>query len=210
MSDREIIRSFYDKNVQLESERLVKHPFEFLITTTMMDHTIRSGDSILDIGGGPGAYSLHYAAKGCSVTLVDLSAENVKAARRTAKARGLKLKAVEGDACTLDMSVKSQFDHVFLMGPMYHLLTEKERVLAMEQALARLKPGGKVYVSFILLFAGLIYYMKFGPEMVIDPAELSCGYEAKFRSNEEYSGDAFTRACFMPRHQSLRFCSNFH
>lgn len=44
-------------------ERLETHPFEFIFTTYMMDKYIRGGDRILDIGGGPGRYSIYYAKK---------------------------------------------------------------------------------------------------------------------------------------------------
>lgn len=54
---RDIIRNFYDQNSQQEWDRLDRHPFEFAITTRMMDRYIKAGDSILDIGGGPGRYS---------------------------------------------------------------------------------------------------------------------------------------------------------
>lgn len=57
---RDIIKNYYNQNSRLEWERLERHPFEFAITTRMMDRYIQAGDSILDIGGGPGRYSLHY------------------------------------------------------------------------------------------------------------------------------------------------------
>lgn len=41
------------------------------------------------------------------------------------------------------------FDHVLLMGPLYHLLEAHERETAMCAALSRLKPGGTIAVSFI-------------------------------------------------------------
>lgn len=66
-----IIQEHYDSDVQYEWDRLERHPFEFAITTKMMDRYIKPGDRILDIGGGPGRYSLYYAQKGCDVTLVD-------------------------------------------------------------------------------------------------------------------------------------------
>mgnify|MGYP001274384826 FL=1 len=208
MSDKEIIRAFYDQNVAMESERLNRHPFEFLITTAMMDKYIQPGDSILDVGGGPGRYSVHYAAKGCAVTLIDLSEGNVRAARKAAKAAGVKIKAKQGDACELDTVVKGQFDHIFLMGPMYHLLAESDRICAMEQALARLKPGGKIYVTFIQLFAGMIYMMKFAPEFVIDPNEFK-SLDALLCTDTPFAGDGFTRAIFIPRKLIQRFTESF-
>lgn len=65
-------------------ERLETHPFEFIFTTYMMDKYIRNGDRILDIGGGPGRYSIYYAKKNCDVTLVDLSPGNIALAKEKA------------------------------------------------------------------------------------------------------------------------------
>lgn len=51
-----IVQEHYDSDVQKEWDRLGRHPFEFIITTSMMDRYIRPGDRILDIGGDPGNY----------------------------------------------------------------------------------------------------------------------------------------------------------
>ena len=77
----ESVRGYYDENARLEWERLEKHPFEFLLTTGMMERYVRPGDSVLDIGGGPGRYSIHFAQRGCRVVLAELSRGNVALAR---------------------------------------------------------------------------------------------------------------------------------
>ena len=46
------------------------HPYEKYITVRMMDRFIQPDDTILDIGGGPGYYSIHYAGVGHAVTLL--------------------------------------------------------------------------------------------------------------------------------------------
>ena len=77
------IRSYYNANPQKEWDRLKKkHPYEKYITIRMMDRYIKPGDRILDIGGGPGHYAIHYAKQGHGVTLLDLSDENVRFAKK--------------------------------------------------------------------------------------------------------------------------------
>ena len=66
------IRDFYDSAVESEWNRIANRP-ELLLTCRMLDRYIKSGDTVLDIGGGPGRYSLYNAEKGCNVTLMDLS-----------------------------------------------------------------------------------------------------------------------------------------
>ena len=165
----ETVRQFYNQDAEKEWDRLgSRHPVEFILTTWMMDKYVRPGDSILDIGGGPGRYSIHYAKKGCAVTLVDLAEENAALARRKAAEAGVPLTACAANCLELDRLDLGQYDHVFLMGPLYHLLEEAERVRAVELALARLKPGGKLYVSFILVFAFLIYDLQHGGNIIPD------------------------------------------
>lgn len=166
--DIETVRNFYDQGAEKEWARLEEHPFEFTLTTWMMDKYIRTGDTVLDIGGGPGRYSIHYAQKGCAVTLVDLSCGNVDFALRKADEAGVRLTAYAQNCLELDALDLGQYDHVFLMGPLYHLLEESDRVRAVELALQHLRPGGKLYVSFIMVTGGILYDLQNAGQLVID------------------------------------------
>lgn len=111
----------------------------------MLDIYIKPGDSVLDIGGGPGRYSLYFAQKGCDVTLLDLSENNVAFAKKKAAEAGVKITAYSGNALDADKIISGIFDHVMLMRPMYHLLDEEDRVCAVNSALKLLKTGGTFY-----------------------------------------------------------------
>ena len=206
-NSREIIRNFYDQNSQQEWERLDRHPYEFAITTRIMDRTIKAGDSILDIGGGPGRYSLHYLEKGNPVILTDLSQGNIDFALRQASERGLTLRALACDALDIEQHIQEKFDHVFLMGPLYHLLDEAERVQAVKAALAMLKPDGILYASFLLMFSGIIFFLREAPELIIQPGEKvwldAVGHQIS------WGGDAFTQAFFFDQDEILPFMQQF-
>jgi 2-polyprenyl-3-methyl-5-hydroxy-6-metoxy-1,4-benzoquinol methylase len=195
-----IIRDYYNESVLGEWNRIDGRP-EFLITCNFIDRYIKSGDKVLDIGGGPGRYSLYLAEKGCDVTLFDLSEENVKFASE----RGIK--AISGDARTVDGHFTEQFDHILLMGPMYHLLQESERVKAVNSALKLLKSGGKIFISFISLCGGLIYGIKIAPETIIDEAEIE--FYKTLINNESFTGQAFTQAFFINQREVLPFMEQF-
>ncbi len=126
-----IVKEFYDKSVVVEWERLQRHQFEFELTIRYINRYVKPGDKVLDIGGGPGRYSLHLAAKGCDVTLFDLSSANVEFAKEQANAQGVSFKAFVGDAREVDSLISEQYDHILLMGPLYHLLQESDRVKAL-------------------------------------------------------------------------------
>lgn len=204
---RDIIRNFYDQNSQQEWDRLDRHPYEFAITTHMMDRYIKAGDSILDIGGGPGRYSLHYLEKGNPVTLTDLSQGNIDFAMRLASERELPLRSLACDALLIQEYVEDKFDHVFLMGPLYHLLDEAERIRAVKSAIAMLKPNGILYASFLLMFSGIIYFLREAPEQVVQPSEQV--WLDAVRQQISWGGNAFTRAFFIDQDKVLPFMQQF-
>ena len=204
---RDIIRNFYDQNSQQEWDRLDRHPYEFAITTHMMDRYIKAGDSILDIGGGPGRYSLHYLEKGNPVTLTDLSQGNIDFAMRLASERELPLRSLACDALLIQEHVEDKFDHVFLMGPLYHLLDEAERIRAVKSAIAMLKPNGILYASFLLMFSGIIYFLREAPEQVVQPSEKV--WLDAVRQQISWGGNAFTRAFFIDQDKVLPFMQQF-
>ena len=206
MDTTEIIRDHYNAGVEAEWGRIDNRP-EFILTCRFLSRYIKPGDSVLDIGGGPGRYSLWLAEKGCDVTLLDLSPENVKFAAAKAREKNLSIRALEGNALTADSSVTGTFDHVLLMGPLYHLLTEGEREQAVHAALRLIKPGGLLCVSFINVFAGMIYAMKFVPEIISDRNEDEF-YRAVL-SDTSFAGQAFTQAFFINQNEVLPFMSRF-
>lgn len=95
MSAMDSIREYYNNSVENEWERLERNPYEFRIHKHFMEKYVKPGDRILDVGGGPGRYSLYLAQKGCNVTLVDLSDGNVEFARQKAAEQGLSLQAIQ-------------------------------------------------------------------------------------------------------------------
>jgi len=202
------VQDFYDADVTAEWNRIAHRP-EFLLTCRMLDRYIRPNDTVLDIGGGPGRYSLYLAEKGCNVTLFDLSQNNTKFAGERAAEYKLPLKTVTGDAREADKLVDGQFDHVLLMGPMYHLLEENDRISAVNAALNLLKPNGMLYVSFINLISGMIYAMKFEPEAPVSTKPNEILYMENFIARKSFAGDGFTKVFFIEPNDLLSFMAQF-
>ena len=191
--ETEAVRAHYDADPQKEWDRLQKrHPYEKYITTQMMDRYVRPGSTILDIGGGPGHYSIYYARRGHPVTLLDLSGENVHFAKKKARQYGVKLTALQGDALDLSRFPDAAFDTVFLMGPLYHLMNEESRRQALREAARVLKPGGVLFSSFILMFGGVIYGLRELQESILWPKEQPL-YDVAAKG-ESLAFDAFTYA----------------
>ncbi len=194
MENNESVRKHYDENPAYEWERLSRHPFEFEINLRFLKRYLRPGERVLDVGGGPGRYSLALAALGCDVTLADLSPENVRFAMAKARELGLPLRAFAADARDLSCVAGETFDHVLCMGPLYHLLEETDRRRAVTACLSVLRPGGTFAAAFIAMAGGVIYLGREGPELLTGPAE-QAQLEA-FLRNESWGGQAFTQAYF--------------
>jgi S-adenosylmethionine-dependent methyltransferase len=145
---------------------------------------------VIDIGGGPGRYALSLAGQGYGVTLVDLSEGNLAFAREKAAETGIRLEGVfPKNALDLSAFASESFDAALLMGPLYHLWQESERLQALGEARRLLKPGGVVFASFISRFAPIRDALAKGYELACAEKLVSTGVNVGAR-------DGFTDAYF--------------
>ena len=66
------------------------------------------------------------------------------------------------------MTPSCLYDAVLLMGPLYHLIEEADRLLALRQAHDRLKEGGLIFTAHISRFGVLGDFIKQIPQWVED------------------------------------------
>lgn len=206
MNRIELVRAYYDEIAPREWTRLEGQP-EFLFTTRIMSRYIKPGDRVLDIGAGPGRYSLWLAERGCDVTLLELSGKNVEFAKAKAVELKLPVTAICGNALDADKLVDGQFDHVLNMGPLYHLLEEQERITSVAAALKLTKPSGLLWAAFLNLFSGVNWARFEAPDAIISHGEreyLDCVAE-----NRSWAGAAFTQAFFCAPHDALKLMERF-
>ena len=194
MDESEIVRKNYDENAEAEWNRLEGFHFEFEITKRYLQKYLR-GKTVLDIGGGPGRYSVWLAKQGYDVTLVDLSEGNVALARRKFQEYGVGVSAYVCDARDLSALALEKFDNVLLMGTLYHLSDECDRARCVLEAKRHLKKKGVLFASFISITAGLNYYLDECPEKLVD--EPAMDLFDRMERDESWSGMAFTQATFI-------------
>ena len=190
----EAVRKNYDLNAQKEWERLGGFSFEFEIAKRYLKKFMR-GKTVLDIGGGPGRYSVYLAELGYDVTLVDLSEGNVELAKRKFREYGVNAEAHVCDARDLSALGLGKFDNVLLMGPLYHLSAVSDREKCVTEAKKHLADDGVLFASFITITAGLNYYYDTAPENLIDEPALDLF--DRMAKDETWSGRAFTQATFI-------------
>jgi SAM-dependent methyltransferase len=113
--------------------------------------------TVLDVGGGPGAYAVWLAHRGYAVRLVDPVELHLEQAREaSARQPDAPLAGVEyGDARAL-AAADASVDAVLLLGPLYHLPDAADRDRALREARRVLRPGGVVLAAAISLFAPTI------------------------------------------------------
>jgi 2-polyprenyl-3-methyl-5-hydroxy-6-metoxy-1,4-benzoquinol methylase len=75
---------------------------------------------VLELGCGDGVNAVFMAGRGCEVTAVDVSPTALQMAREKARAAGVVLELVEGDAFDLDPR-RAPYDLVFDRGMFHHL-----------------------------------------------------------------------------------------
>ena len=125
-------------------------PLEFERTTELLQRYVpQRARDVLDVGGGPGVYAEWLTERGHSVRLIDPVRRHVDHAR----ARGVEARL--GEAQRLDQA-DSSVDVVLLMGPLYHLVDEEDRLRALREARRVLRPGGILIATAISRFAALL------------------------------------------------------
>ncbi|MHB0864619.1 class I SAM-dependent methyltransferase [Paenibacillus sp. SEL3] len=115
---------------------------------------------IYDIGGGVGVYSSWLAELGYEVHLFDLSSQAIEFARQQQLNNPIISKLETADARNLHRKDESA-DIVLLMGPLYHLTEQKERVKALQEAARVLKKGGTLITSAISRFGSLLWGLSY-------------------------------------------------
>jgi ubiquinone/menaquinone biosynthesis C-methylase UbiE len=117
-----------------------------------------SGQRVLDLGCGSGAFSCLLARKGATVTAVDLTEAATQLARRTADATGTLFAVARADAEALAFRDAS-FDFVFSWGVLHHTRNMEAAIGEMARVL---KPGGRglmmVYHRRSVVYYGLGLY----------------------------------------------------
>lgn len=148
-SDTELVQEIYrrsDENSRLNRSKAAR--VEFLTTVRYMERYLKPGMKILDIGAGAGEYSLYFSRRGYAVSALELTDSNMEAFRKKLTAEDT-VDLVQGNALDLSRYEDDYFDIVLLLGPLYHLHSEADKLRCIAEAKRVCKPGGKLFFAFI-------------------------------------------------------------
>ncbi|MCK5827544.1 class I SAM-dependent methyltransferase [Candidatus Bipolaricaulota bacterium] len=198
-----VVRDYYNEGVIDEWERLAKpYPrLELLSTLRLVDDFFPNSGRVIDIGGGPGRYTIELLQRGYQVTLIDLSEANASFARDKLGELELDPEAVHAaDARSLPMLETASFDAALELGPMYHIVDAEERALALAELHRILKPGAPAIVGFInpwgVLRGGLTEF----PDSYSDATHIRQLLNQYVKAGKQ---DAFTESTFLTPPQAL-------
>lgn len=127
---------------------------EFETTMHHLHRFLKEGQQILDIGAGTGRYSSALMAEGYQVKAVELVRRNIEAFLK----REPTADVVQGDARNMPFIDSDSADVTLLLGPLYHLFGDEEKLKALNEAKRVTKPGGLIFVAYLMNEYSILSY----------------------------------------------------
>lgn len=144
----------YDEDNRLNSRYGM---VEYLTTMRYIEKYLRPGMRILEIGAATGRYSHYFAQQGYQVDAVELVEHNIKIFKQNTKP-GEKITITQGNAKDLRGFSDNTYDITLLLGPMYHLFTEEEKLQALAEAIRVTKEDGIIFSAYCMGDASVLMY----------------------------------------------------
>jgi ubiquinone/menaquinone biosynthesis C-methylase UbiE len=196
-SFREIVHHYADAD---ESSRLRTGWFQLEQARTqelILRYLPPPPATVIDAGGGAGAYASWLAASGYQVHLIDPVPKHVEQARAASSCQpGRPLASAQvADARHLPQGDETA-DAVLLLGPLYHLVERQDRLACLREVHRVLRPGGLAWGAGISHFASLFDSLSHGffDDPVFAPivaGDLEEGQHRNSTGNPLYFTDAF-------------------
>lgn len=174
---------------------------EFARVTDLVQKHLPPPARVLDLGGGPGRYSLFMSWRGYRMALADLSPEQIAFARTKVKEHGFGdgIESMEVvNAIDLSRYQDASFDGVLSLGPFYHLVDAADRQKAAKEVARVTRKDGLIFVAFLPRLtgaAGLLDRAASHPEQV---GEKTVDYALRTGVFHNAAGQGFQEGYFMP------------
>lgn len=148
------IEKHYNKHP--EDKRLLRRHgmVEFETTLHHLHRFLQPGQKILDIGAGTGRYTSALMAEGYQVKAVELVRRNIEVFLK----REPSADVVQGDARNMPFLPTDTADITLLLGPLYHLIGEEEKLKALNEAKRVTRPGGLIFVAYLMNEYSILSY----------------------------------------------------
>jgi len=144
----------YDEDNRLCSRR---GSVEYATTMRYIKKYLQPGMRILEIGAATGRYSHQLARMGYCVDAVELVEHNIEIFKDNTQP-GEQITITQGNAKDLSEFSDNTYDITLLLGPMYHLFTEEEKLQALSEAIRVTKRGGIIFTAYCMGDASILLY----------------------------------------------------
>jgi SAM-dependent methyltransferase len=142
----------YDEEGRLTSRH---GQVEYRTTLRYIQKYLTPGARVLEIGAGTGRYSHALARLGHPVDAVELVEHNIEIFKRNITPQE-RVTVRQGDATDLSFLAEGVYDLTLLLGPLYHLFTEADKLRALSEALRVTKRGGVVFAAYCVSDASIL------------------------------------------------------
>ena len=157
METQDFLREFYG-NYDEDNRLASRHGMvEFLTTMRYIDKYLRPGMKILEIGAATGRYSHALAQKGYQVDALELVEHNIEIFKKNTK-QGEDISIIRGNATDLSAFADNTYDITLILGPMYHLFTQEDKLQALSEAIRVTKKGGIIFAAYCMGDASIVLY----------------------------------------------------
>ena len=157
METKDYLNTYY-QNYDEENRLASRHgSIEYLTTMRYIEKYLRPDSRILEIGAATGRYSHALAREGYRVDAVELLEHNIEIFRRNTLPDE-PITVTQGNATDLHAFPENTYDLTLLLGPMYHLFTEEEKLKALAEAIRVTKPRGVIFAAYCMADPTVITY----------------------------------------------------
>ncbi len=147
MQRKEALKNYYETHDEDSRLRSRHGTVEFLTTVKYIEKYLKPGMKIIEIGAGTGVYSHYFAQHGYDVDAVEIMEHNIEVFKKNTQPNET-VTVTQGDAIDLKGFPDGAYDITLLLGPMYHLYTEEDKLSALREAIRVTKKGGAVFAAY--------------------------------------------------------------
>ncbi|MDO4197233.1 MAG: class I SAM-dependent methyltransferase [Prevotellaceae bacterium] len=127
---------------------------EYETTMHHLHRFLKPGHFVFDIGAGTGRYTSALMSEGYEVKAVELVKHNIDVFLQ----REPTADVIQGDARDMPFLPSDMADVTLLLGPLYHLIGDDEKLKALNEAKRVTKPGGLIFVAYLMNEYSILSY----------------------------------------------------
>lgn len=157
---------------------------EFETTMYHLHRFLAPDMQLLDIGAGTGRYTSALMAEGYKIKAVELVRHNIDVFLK----REPTADVTQGDARNMPFLPIAFADITLLLGPLYHLIGDEEKLKALKEAKRVTQPGGLIFVAYLMNEYSILSYCfdKDRMEGLMDRGVVDSNFHIQAKTDELY------------------------